>query len=261
MLMKKSLCIIFLWSFGLTQIMGQATTEMPAKPTHSISLGVGFSHTAMKITTISPLILKGVGVPLHLTYRRENTVSKHFVQLLFRQQTSKSPFGFDFTEQGGHLIYGYLRKVKSGDKLGVYLGGELQIQGVNGLTKKGYNSEVFLVLNGLNISSLVDYRLGKHFFEAQIALTALAYNRRPDTNLGRNFGKTAEDGVGLFTDARFEYPPQYLNTSLRLSYLPVLTAKHLQWRLDYWGSFYRFNPQQKYAVLQHQLMTSLTYKF
>jgi hypothetical protein len=58
--MKSLLCTLLFWSLVLTQIMGQATAEMPSKPTYYISLGVGLSRTALKMAMISPVIFSAI---------------------------------------------------------------------------------------------------------------------------------------------------------------------------------------------------------
>ena len=58
MFMKKLICVLLSWSLVLTPIIAQTTTEtQPLKPLHTISMGVGMSHTALKFETVSPLIV------------------------------------------------------------------------------------------------------------------------------------------------------------------------------------------------------------
>jgi hypothetical protein len=258
--MKKSLCIIILWSLVLTQIMGQATTEMPSKPTHSISLGMGLSRTALKMEVISPLIFSGSGMPFHLTYRRESTVSKQYIQLLYQSPTLKSPFDFKMQALDAFFTYGYLRKVKSFSKANLSVGGELQMMGSLRTMPQVINNDQVTMLNSLNITSTVDYAIGKHGFEAQLSIAALGYNIRTKDNFKIGaFEKSFSAFIN--SESHFETLPKYLNTAFRLSYVPQSNAKHLRWRVDYWGNFQRYNQRQYLGILQNQITTSLTYQF
>jgi hypothetical protein len=262
MFMKKSLCIIFLWSLVLTQIMGQATAEMPlSKPVHSLSLGVGLSHTALKTEVISPLIFSGTGFPFSLAYRRESVKSKQYAQLLYQSPTLHSPFDLRMNALDAFLLYGYLRKVKSFNKMNLFVGGEVQVMGsFRQMPQVGGNNDQGIMLNGLNLSSILTYSLNAHTFEAQVSIAALSYNlRTKDNNKIGAFEQSFSELVRF--GAYVETLPNYLNTSLRMSYIPPLKSKHFRWRLDYWGNFQRFKQRQYMGVLQNQISTSLTYQF
>lgn len=257
--MKK----LFYFLILLTQfnkIYGQTTTTIaPTKPFHSVSIGVGISHTAMKNKTVSSLIFSGYGVPFHLTYRRESNVSKQYVQILYQAQSLKSPFGFTSEEVGGHLLYGYLRKVKSYEKAAVYLGGEIQIQGVYRNMPVNPNNDYLTILNSLNLSGSISYKLEKHLLEAQISVAVLGYNMRRGSNFSDDIGNGVTDA--LLPNAKLETLPKYLNTALRLTYFVPTNAPHFRFRFDYSGNYYGFKQAQYFGVLENQLTTSLTYQF
>lgn len=263
--MKKLLFLLVLVLPNI-KIFGQAVAEntrlnVATKPVHALSLSVGLSHTALKTEVISPLIFSGTGVPLSLTYRRESAKSKQYVQLQYQSPTLKSPFDFRMTALDVFLGYGYLRKVKSFPKMNLYVGGELQIMGsFRQMPQAGSNNTQAVMLNGLNLSSLLAYSLGAHLLEAQISVAALSYNLRTKDNF--KIG-AFEENFSQFVDfgAYLETVPNYLNTSLRLSYIPPLKSKHWRWRVDYWGNFQRFQQRQYMGVLQNQISTSLTYQF
>jgi hypothetical protein len=256
----KKLFYLLILSAQFNDMSGQTTTTIaPTRPIHSISLGIGISHTVMKNETLSPLIFSGTDVPFHLTYRRESAVSKQYIQFLYQAQNLKSPFGLTSEEQGGHLLYGYLRKLKSYEKAAIYLGGEMHINGVYRNMPVNPNNDFLTILNSLNISGSMDYQLGKHHLEAQINLTVLGYNMRRGNNLSDDIGNGVTDA--LWANTRFETLPKYVNTALRLTYFVPTNAKHIRWRFDYLGNYYGFTQQQYFGVLQNQLTTSFTYQF
>ena len=258
--MKNSLCTLLFWSLVLTQIMGQATAETLPKPARSISLGMGLSRTALKMEMISPLIFSGSGVPFHLTYRRESTVYKQYIQLLYQAPALKSPFSFKMQALDAFFTYGYLRKVKSFSKAHLYVGCELQMMGSLRTMPQVINNDHVTMLNSLNISSIVDYAVGKHGFEAQLSIAALGYNIRSKDNFKIGaFEKSFSAFIN--SESHLETLPKYLNTAFRLSYVPPSNAKHLRWRVDYWGNFQRYSQRQYLGVLQNQITTSLTYQF
>ncbi len=257
--MKKLFyCIILLAQFNKTYTQN-TTQNVSSKSIHTISLGIGFSHTAMKNETLSPLIFSGNGVPMHLTYRRESSVSKQYFQVLYQAQNLKSPFGLTSEEQGGHLLYGYLRKVKTYDKTAIYLGGEMLIGGVYRNMPVNPNNDALTILNTLNISSSVDYKLGKHLLSGQLSLAVLGYNMRRGSNLSDDIGNGVTDA--LWANAKLETLPKYLNAALRLTYFVPTNAKHFRWQFDYLGNYYGFQQAQYFGVLTHQFTTSFTYQF
>lgn len=263
--MKKLLFLLIL-TLPNVKILGQTAAEnAPAiastKSIRTLSLSVGLSHTALKTEVISPLIFSGTGTPLSLTYRRESARFKQCVQLQYQSPTLKSPFDFRMTALDVFLGYGYLRKVKSFSKMNLYVGGEVQVMGsFRQMPQVGGNNTQAVVLNGLNLSSLLDYSLGAHLLEAQVSVAALSYNLRTKDNL--KIGASEENFSQLIAfGAYLETLPNYLNTSLLLSYVPPLKLKHLRWRVDYWGNFQRFQQRQYMGVLQNQISTSLTYQF
>ena len=259
--MKNALCTLLFWHLVLTQLMGQTTAELPpSKPVHSLSLGVGLSHTALKTEVISPLIFSGTGIPLSLTYRRENAVLKSYFQLQYQTPTLNSPFDFRMNALDAFLTNGVLRKVKSFNKMNLYVGCEIQLMGSFRQMPKVVNNDQVIMLMGLNLSSILQYSLGKHLLEAQASIAVLGYNYRAKDNLKIGaFEKTFSEF--LRSEAYFETLPKYLNTSLRLSYVPPLKSQHFRWRVDYWGNFQRFNQRQYMGVLQNQITTFLTYQF
>jgi hypothetical protein len=257
--MKNALCTLLFWSLVLTQIMGQATAEMPSKPVHSLSLGVGLTQIALKNETVSPLIFKGFGVPFSLTYRREKEASKHYFQLFYQSLSPTSSNNFTLNHESGGVIYGYLKRMKSWEKTHLFVGGEIQLQGFQRDYSPASNTTHMMLLNGFNVTGLMDYGLKNHKFQAQITLTGLGFNIRPKRNLYDNvvdsrFKTFVASGI-------FESIPNYLNASLRLSYLPPTVSKHIRWRFDYWGNFHRFKKPQYLGSLQNQVTTSLTYQF
>jgi hypothetical protein len=257
--MKKLFyCLILLLQFNKTD--GQNTTvNQPSKHISSISLGVGISHTAFKNKAISPNIFSGTGVPFYLTVRRESAVYKHYFQVMYQTQNLKSPFGLTSEEQGGHLLNGYLRKIKSYPNSTIYLGAEIQISGVYRNMPINPNNDFLTVLNTLSLSSSMDYKLGKQQLEAQINIAVLGYNMRRGNNLSDDIGNGVTDA--LFPNAKLETIPKYLNTALRLTYFVPTNAPHVRWRFDYWGNYYGFTKQQYFGVLQNQLTTAFTYQF
>jgi hypothetical protein len=242
------------------KISGQtATTITPSKATHALGLSVGLSHTALKLETVSPYIFTGFATPLQLSYRRENTVSRQSVEVAYQGQTLKSPLGFKIVELGGHLSYSYLRKVKNFNKMNLFLGGELRFSGANRSMPQGLNNTSNVILSSLNVSSLANYAIGKHQFDAQLSLAVLGYNLRPYDNFKGNFTDSFFDN--LATNARWETPPQYVNTFWRLGYLVPTTARHFGWRFDYLGNYCGFQQRQFLGTLTHQLTTSFVYQF
>lgn len=242
------------------KIWGQTPTiNAPAKPIHSLSVGIGLSHTAMKNKAISPLIFSGIGLPISLTYRRQSAVSKQYAQILYQSQNLKSPFDLTSEELGGHLLYGYLRKVKTYQNGAFYLGGELQINGVYRNMPVNLNNDFLTVLNFLSVSGSMDYKLGKHLLSAQISLAVLGYNMRRGNNLSDDIGNGVTDA--LWANAKLETLPKFVNTALRLTYFVPTTAKHVRWRFDYLGNYYGFTQQQYFGVLNNQLTASFTYQF
>lgn len=261
MFMKKYFCIVLLvFGCSLTSLIGQTTTEKPTlKPLHAMSMGVGVSHTALKLETVSPLIFSGIGIPLQLTYRREKPVSRQTIQLSFQSQTLKSPFGFQLVEVGGHLSYSYVRRVKSFSTTNVYLGGEFAISGRDRTMPQGLNNASTTLINALKLVGLADFRQVKHRFETQLSLAVLGYNQRPNNNFsGDSYGSFFKD---FKSNARLEVPPQYMDVSFGVAYFVPTTAKHFSWRFDYWGNYSGFQQRQYLGVLTHQLMTSITYQF
>ncbi len=258
--MKYLLCALLFWSLVLTPIMGQTATEnAPVKRANSLSLGVGFSHTALKFETVSPYIFTGVGVPFQLTYRRNSAVSKQSIELGYQSQTLKSPFGFKVVELGGQLSYSYLRRVKNSNKMNVFVGGSVRVSGVNRTMPQGLNNASTVVLSALHVSSLADYAVGKHRFEGQLSLAVLGYNLRPYNNLKGDFTETL---WGNFTtNSRLETPPQYLDVFWRLGYFVPTNSKHFHWRFDYLGNYCGFQQRQFLGTLTHQFSTSFTYQF
>jgi hypothetical protein len=259
--MKKILLILLFLSNGFASAWCQSAVEtVHSKPLHSLSLGVGLSHTALKIEMISPLIFSGTAIPFHLTYRRESIASKQYVQMLYQSPTLNSPFNFRMNTLDAFLLYGYLRKVKSFGKMNLYVGGELQIMGSFRSMPQVINNNQVTLLNGLNISSILDYSIGKHTIEAQLSIAAVGYNIRAKDNVKIGaFEETFSEFIG--SESHLETIPNYLNTSLRLSYIPPLNSNHFRWRLDYWGNFQRYNQRQYMGVLQNQISVSLTYQF
>lgn len=257
--MKKLYFLLILMTI-VVKINAQTVSDNPAKKaTHSLSLGVGFSSMALKNEAVSPLIFSGVGVPIRLTYRRESATSKQYYELLYQAQNLKSPFGLIVEEQGGHLLYGYLRKLRSYEKAAIYLGGEMHISGVYRNMPVNLNNDFLTILNSINISSSINYKLNKHLFEAQLSLAVLGYNMRRGNNLSDDIGNGVTDA--LWGNARFETLPKYLNTAFRLTYFVPTNAQHFRWQFNYWGNYYGFTQQQYFGVLQHQLTTSFTYQF
>jgi hypothetical protein len=259
--MKKILLIFLLLSNDFGSAWCQPVVEtVPSKPLHSLSLGVGLSHTALKMEVISPLIFSGTAIPFYFIYRRESMASKQYVQVLYQSPTLNSPFNFRMNALDAFLLYGYLRKVKSFAKMNLYIGGELQIMGSFRSMPQVINNNQVTLLNGLNISSILDYSIGKHTIEAQLSIAVLGYNIRAKDNVKIGaFEETFSEFIG--SESHLETIPNYLNTSLRLSYIPPLNSKHLRWRLDYWGNFQRYNQRQYMGVLQNQISASLTYQF
>jgi hypothetical protein len=266
----KKLLFLLVWALPNVKILGQTVAEnAPAipttKPVHALGLSVGLSHTALKTEVISPLVFSGTGVPLSLTYRREGAKSKQYVQLQYQSPTLNSPFDFRMTVLDVFLGYGYLRKIKSfpkmNPKMNLYVGGEVQIMGsFRQMPQVGSNNTQAVMLNGLHLSSLLDYSLGEHRLEAHLSVAALSYNLRTKDNF--KIGAFEENFSQLVAfGAYVETLPNYLNTSLRLSYIPPLKSKHWRWRVDYWGNFQRFQQRQYMGVLQNQISTSLTYQF
>jgi hypothetical protein len=259
--MKKILRILLFLSNGFASAWCQSVVEtVPSKPLNSLSFGTGFSHTALKMEVISPLIFSGTAIPFHLTYRRESMASKQYVQLQYQSPSLNSPFNFQMNALDAFLMYGYLRKVKSFGKMNLYVGGELQIMGSFRSMPQVINNNQVTTLNGLNISSILDYSIGQHIIEAQLSIAALGYNIRAKDNVKIGaYEETFSEFIG--SESHLETLPNYLNTSLRLSYIPSSNSKHFRWRLDYWGNFQRFNQRQYMGVLQNQISTSLTYQF
>jgi hypothetical protein len=259
--MKKILLILLFLSNGFASAWCQSLIEtMPSKPVHSLSLGVGLSHTGLKNETVSSLIFSTVGLPMHLTYRRESTVSRQYAQLQFLSQTLESPFKFMMEDVGGHLSYGYLRRIKSSTSMNIFLGGECQVQGAGRRMLNNINVPRLITLfNSLHLAGMMDYSIGKHKFEGQLNVALLGYNLRAGNNLSDAFVSDLFDALG--TRGKFETLPNYLNLAWRLSYIPFVSTRHIQWRVDYWGNFHRFNKGQYLGVLHNQLTTSLTYKF
>ncbi len=256
--MKKLRSVLIFLSISLN-LLAQKTTELRPKPVHSLGLGVGLSHTALKNSSISPLIFSGLGAPLHLTYRRESAKTKHYLQVQYQAQNLKSPFGFSIEEMGGHLIYGYLKKIKSHEKTTFYVGGNLQIQGVQRTMPQGQNNYSLMVLSTLNISGSMNYTLNKHLFEAQISVSTFGYNLWT----GNSFNRNMDDGFfkTLPQNAQFQLPPNYLNASLRVSYFLPTASPHWRCRVDYWGNYYGFKERRFSDVLHNQLTTSVVYQF
>jgi hypothetical protein len=255
--MKKPLCILTFLLLFFSKINSQ--TEVP-KRVYSLSLGVGLSHIALKTEVISPLIFSGTGIPFLLTYRRESAVLKHYIQLQYQATTLNSPFDFRMNTIDAFLTNGVLRKVKSFSKMNLYVGAEIQIMGSFRQMSQVINNDQVTMLMGLNLSSILEYSLGKHTLEAQVSIAALGYNYRAKDNFKIGaFEKSFSEF--LRSESYFETLPNYLNASLRLSYIPPLNSKHFRWRLDYWGNLQRFNQRQYMGVLQNQILTSLTYQF
>jgi hypothetical protein len=115
------------------------------------------------------------------------------------------------------------------------------------------------LFNSLHLAGMMDYSIGKHKFEGQLNMALLGYNLRAGNNLSDAFVSDLFDALG--TRGKFETLPNYLNLAWRLSYIPFVSTRHIQWRVDYWGNFHRFNKGQYLGVLHNQLTTSLTYKF
>jgi hypothetical protein len=244
----------------INKISGQTSTGIVLPKTqNALGLSVGLSHTDLKFETVSPYIFSGFATPFQLTYRRENSVSKQSVELGYQSQTLKSPFGFKVVELGGYLSYSYLRKVKNFNKLNLYVGGELRFSGANRTMPQGLNNESTVILSSLNASSLVDYAVGKHRFDAQLSLAVLGYNLRPDNNLKSNFSETLADNFAK--NGRLETVPQYTNIFWRLGYLVPTNSRHFHWRFDYLGNYCGFQQRQFLGTLTHQFSTSFTYQF
>jgi hypothetical protein len=262
--MKKLLYLLILLSQG-SKIQGQIMSQTtPVKRTNALSLGAGISFNRLKNETSSPLIFSGVGIPIHLTYGRESAVSKQQIQLLYQSSTLKSPFDFELDEQGGHLMYGYLRKVKSFNKMTLLLGGEVHTQGAFWDAPKEGNNTSGMLMHLVNLSSELDYTVGQHRIEAQLSIAVLGVSHlRPMNNGGKSFGQFSEGNylTALLRNTQLETLPDYLNTTLRLGYTPILRGQRFQWRVDYCGHFYRFKQRQFFGVLQHQLTTSLSFIF
>jgi hypothetical protein len=257
--MKKLFYFLILLA-QFNKISGQNTTnDALSKPIKSLSLGIGISQTAMKNKTLSPLIFSGTGVPFYLTFRQERAGFKTYLQFSYQAQKLKSPFGLTSEEQGGHILNGYLRKIKAYEKSAIYLGAEIQISGVYRNMPVNLNNDFLTVLNSLNLSGLMDYKLRKHHLEAQINLAVLGYNTRRGNNLSDDIGNGVTDA--LWANARFETLPKYVNAALRLTYFVPSNAQHVRWQFDYLSNYYGFTQQQYFGVLQHQLTTSFTYQF
>lgn len=258
--MKKLLyCFILLSQSG--EILGQnvSTIDAPSQPAHSLSLSVGVSRTSLKFETVSSNIFKGTAAPLQLTYRRNSGVSRQSIELSYQSQTLKTSFGFKIVELGGHLSYGYLRKVKNFDKMNVFVGGSVRFSGANRKMPQGSNSESTVISSALNVSSLAEYAIGKHRFEGQLSLAVLGYNLRPYNNLNRNSEETFWDNFSM--NARLETIPQYFDVFWRLGYFVPTTSRHFQWRFDYLSNYCGFQQRQYLGTLTHQLTTSFTYQF
>ena len=257
--MKKSLCfpIFLLFSF---KIMGQTLPVLASsKAVYSVGLGIGLGYTALKNETISPLIFTGFGAPISLTYRRESAISRQFLQLQYQAQTIQSPFDLPIEEVGGHLIFSYLRRIKSSAKSRFFWGAELRLEGVDRQMPKSLNSAFTVSLNSLNVNGLWDFSMGKNQFESEISVAVLGYNLRSGSNLSGVFDVSFFDY--LKSNARFETLPKYLNATLRIAYFVPTNAKHFLWRVDYSGNYLGFKQRQYFGVLRNQISTSLTYQF
>jgi hypothetical protein len=259
--MKKILLILLFLSNGFASAWCQSVVEtVPSKPLYSLSLGIGLSHIGLKTEVISPLIFSGTGTSFHFTYRRESAVLKHYIQLQYQAPTLNSPFDFRMNSLDAFLTNGVLRKVKSFDKTNLFVGGEVQIMGSFRQMPQVINNDQVTLLMGLNLSSILEYSLGKHTIEVQASIAVLGYNYRAKDNFKIGaFEKSLSEF--LRSESYFETLPNYLNASLRLSYIPPLNSKHFRWRIDYWGNFQRFNQRQYMGVLQNQISASLTYQF
>jgi hypothetical protein len=257
--MKKLFYFLILLA-QFNKMSGQNTTENARpKPINALSLSVEISHTALKFETVSPFIFSGIATPLQLSYRRENTVSKQSVELGYQSQTLKSPFGYRVVELGGHLFYSYLRKIENYNKSNIFVGGQLYLSGANRTMPEGLNNESTVIMSSLNVSSLADYAVGKHRFEAQLSLAILGYNLRPDNNIKGNFTEGLADN--FIANGRLETLPRYTNVFWRLGYLVPTNARHFHWRFDYLGNYCGFQQRQYLGTLTHQFSTSLTYQF
>lgn len=253
--MKKLFFVLVLLSSEIN-VKAQASAN---KNRLSLSVGVGLNYTALKNEIISPLIFSNVGVPVQLTLRGEGSSSKNYVQIFFQSQTLTSPFNRPIEEIGGHYLYGHLRKVKTWKNARFWVGGELQTQVVNRNMPTSINSNFLVFLNTLNLTGQLEYELERHRFEGQITLTALGYNIRPSNNF--NVRATEGTFISFLGSGELETLPKYVSGSLRLSYLPPSTAKHFRWQIDYVGAYSGFNDLRYFGVLQHQLISNLTYQF
>jgi hypothetical protein len=257
--MKKLYFLILLMTIVIKINAQTASDNPPKKATFNLSLGVGFSSMSLKNETVSPLIFSGTGALFHLTGRRDGALWKSYFQLLYQRPTLKSPFETPIEMVGGHLLQGYLRQIKKGENLRFFVGSEVQFQGVAYEMPTSLNSNFRTFLSSLNLTGQMEYTLKKHRIEAQIGLTALGFNARPDNN----FSVRASDDtfISWAASGKLETLPNYLNSTWRLSFYPLSISKRFGWRLDYVGNYYGFKQQQFFGVVQHQVSTSLNYQF
>jgi XisI protein len=252
--------------FSLVLTLNFAQTKAQSLPKdslnkviHNLGVGVGLSHTALQYQTVSPLIFNGLGVPVTINYKQEKPRSKEYIHVLVLNQSLKSPFNNTLDDLGVYLLYGYLRQLRAKGNNRFLLGGEFQFQGNFRQIRNFINTEYGVLLSGLNLTGQWEHRFKNHRIEAQLGIALVGFNRRP----GKNFDVRAADR-SFFTEyglGKFETIFDYLNGSLRVSYSPVLKAKHIAWQIDYVGSVYTSKQPQFLGVIQNQLSTSLNFQF
>ncbi|TAE40624.1 MAG: hypothetical protein EAZ70_03690 [Runella slithyformis] len=257
--MKELLTFILLITH-ISLIKAQDTSRvLTQKPINTLDLGIGLGYTALQSKIISPFVFEGFGVPFHLTYRQKKRLKKQYIQVLFQNQALNSPFNARMDYTTGHLLYGYLRQVKKWQNGSLFLGGEWQTQISNRVIPNFINAQFFSVLHSLNFAGQLEYHLKKHQIEAQVALAVLG--KRPDSNFITTISDPKDNAWSYMTSGKVETLPQYFNGTVRLTYCPPSRLKFLRWRFEYVGNYHQFRQYNFFGVLQHQLLTSLTYQF
>lgn len=250
----------------LISLLAGSVSLAQISPIRQVGLCTGLSLGAVRYEGMSQLIQRGKAFPLQAYFLSQGSRSRHFIQVQSATYLEglSSVYGVATTNLAtGYLQYAYHHRLAQSGQYTVWLGGLLTLQATNTIfTAKLFgstfqNNRSLTLLNTASLSALVTRPAGRGRLEAQLALNALSYNRRPDYAYGN--ADTPDLGAWLQSGA-WESLPAFSQFNARLAYDSYLST-HYRLRLEYQWQYWRVDSPRYMGMLTNQFLTSIAYQF